>query len=98
MGVPVITLAGNTHASRVGMSLLENIDVSNLVAKSSEEYVRIAVNLAKDLNTLKLLRGDLRNMISNSSLMDSKRFIIAIENSYREIWENWCTRNERQGK
>ena len=44
MGVPVITLAGSTHASRVGASLLSNIGLPELVAQSYDEYLAIAVN------------------------------------------------------
>ncbi len=48
MGAPVVTLAGKTHVSRVGVSLLTNVGLPELVAHSKEEYVRIAVELARD--------------------------------------------------
>lgn len=91
MGVPVITLAGNTHASRVGLSLLTNIGLSELVALTPDEYVKIAVDLAKDLNRLKSLRKGLRDMISHSPLTDAKKYTANLEKSYRRMWETWCT-------
>ncbi|MBM4146921.1 MAG: hypothetical protein FJ240_11740 [Nitrospira sp.] len=90
MGVPVITLTGNTHASRVGMSLLSNVGLPELVAGTLDEYVEIAVKLAEDLNRLQLLRERLRDMMSKSVLTDSKRFISSLEASYRKVWKDWC--------
>jgi protein O-GlcNAc transferase len=90
MGVPVITFAGNTHASRVGVSLLSNIGLPELIAGTPDEYVAIAVNLANDLKKLQSLRESLRDMMSQSPLADARRFTINLENSYRTMWENWC--------
>ena len=90
MGVPVITFAGTAYDSRVGISLLSNIGLPDLVAKTPDEYISIAVNLAKDLNRLQSLREKLRDMMSHSPLCDAKRFIDNLENAYRRIWENWC--------
>ncbi|MBM4146919.1 MAG: tetratricopeptide repeat protein [Nitrospira sp.] len=91
MGVPVITLAGNTHASRVGMSLLSNVGLPELVAGTPDEYVKIAVDLARDLNRLQSLRERLRDMMADSPLTDSKHFINILENSYSEMWQKWST-------
>lgn len=90
MGVPVITLAGNTHVSRVGMSLLSNVGLSDLIAKTPDEYVAIAENLAGDLKKLQYLREHLRGMMSQSPLTDAERFTSNLENYYRTMWENWC--------
>jgi len=91
MGVPVVTLAGNYHASRVGVSLLSNIGLPELIAKTRDEYITIAINLANDLKRLELLRKDLRYTMINSPFCDVKRFIVNLENMYRNILENWCS-------
>lgn len=90
MGVPVITLAGNTHASRVGVSLLSNIGLTELIAATHDEYLEIALGLAKDIRRLQTLRGRLRIMTARSSLTDVKQFIVDLERCYRIMWENWC--------
>jgi protein O-GlcNAc transferase len=90
MGVPVITLAGNTHASRVGASLLSNIGIPELIAKTPDEYLAMAVNLANDTKSLQRLHEGLRSMMMRSPLTDAKRFIIDLENSFRSIWREWC--------
>ena len=90
MGVPVITHAGATHASRVGVSLLSNVGLSDFIATSYEDYVEKAVSLTHDLGKLKTLRQELREMMSHSSLTDPKRFTVNLENCYLSIWTDWC--------
>jgi len=89
MGVPVITLSGNTHASRVGVSLLSNIGLTELVGGTPDEYIEITVNLAKDLNKLQSLSKNLRDRMLHSALTDKKRFTVNLEKCYRRIWEIW---------
>jgi len=90
MGVPVVTLAGSTHMSRVGVSLLNSVGLPELIAQSAEEYVSIAVGLTKDLPRLAELRRTLRQRMRASSLMDAPRFARDIEAAYRRIWRSWC--------
>jgi predicted O-linked N-acetylglucosamine transferase (SPINDLY family) len=90
MGVPVITLAGNTHASRVGVSLLSNVGLKEFITYTPEEYVETAANLSEDITRLQYIRDNLRNMMAQSPLTNAKRFVIHLENCYRTIWENWC--------
>ena len=94
MGVPVITLAGTTHASRVGVSLLSNVGLPELIAATPEEYIAKAVGLARDLEKLQTLRKCLRDMLSRSPLTDAKRFTLNLEEVYRKIWANWYMKDE----
>jgi len=93
MGVPVITLAGKSHASRVGVSLLSNIGISDLIAETPDKYIEITINLSKDLNKLQSLRKILRNMMECSPLTDSKQFTRNLERCYYNIWEDWCNKH-----
>ena len=70
MGTPVITMAGSTHVSRVGVSLLQNVGCAEFVAFSPEDYVNKAVALASAPEKLMLLRNSLRGMMAESALMD----------------------------
>jgi protein O-GlcNAc transferase len=90
MGVPVISLAGTAYASRAGVSLLSNVGLKELIANTPDEYIEIAVNLAKDLKKLQLLREKLRDMMMRSPLCDEKRFTANLEICYRGIWKTWC--------
>jgi protein O-GlcNAc transferase len=90
MQVPVVTLAGSTHVSRVGVSLMTNVGLGELVAHGEDEYVRIASELARDLPRLAQLRASLRGRMQDSPLMDARRFASGIEDAYRTVWRNWC--------
>lgn len=90
MGVPVVTLAGRSHVSRVGVSLLSNVGLAEFVADSDEEYVRIAASLANDIPRLADLRRTLRPRMEHSALMDAPGFARNIEAAYREMWHKWC--------
>jgi protein O-GlcNAc transferase len=91
MGVPVVTLAGDRHASRVGMSLLTNIGLPELVAQTEEEYIEIAVKLSEDMKKLQSLREKLRDMMTNSPLTNSERFTAELEDRYRTMWQTYCS-------
>jgi predicted O-linked N-acetylglucosamine transferase (SPINDLY family) len=90
MGVPVVSLAGRTHVSRVGVSLLNCVGLPELVADTPEEYVSIASELATDSTRLNALRGSLRKNMSSSPLMDGARFAAGVEAAYRQMWRKWC--------
>jgi protein O-GlcNAc transferase len=90
MGVPVITLAGNAHVSRVGISLLSNVGLKEFIAQTENEYILIAAKLAADINKLQMLRSNLRTMLKNSPLTNTEQFVFDLENSYRKMWESWC--------
>ncbi|MBF0329963.1 MAG: tetratricopeptide repeat protein [Nitrospirae bacterium] len=85
MGVPVITLEGNDHRSRVGVSLLSNAGLKEFIAKDVDEYINIAVELANDRERLKILRKTLRNNLIDSPLMDVYKFTHNIENCYKSF-------------
>jgi protein O-GlcNAc transferase len=90
MGVPVITLAGAAYHARVGVSLLSNAGLPELVAATSDEYSSMAVALARDLRRLQSLREHLRDMMRSSPLCNTLNFTFALEKCYRQIWEQWC--------
>ncbi len=94
MGVPVVTLAGQSHAGRVGVSLLSNLGLEDLVGQTPEEFVRIAVNLAKDMPRLKHLRDTLRSRMEQSPLMDAPAFAADMEAACRQVWREWCQCNQ----
>jgi predicted O-linked N-acetylglucosamine transferase (SPINDLY family) len=90
MGIPVVTLAGATHVSRVGASLLGHVGLQNMIADSSDVYISIAVALANDPDRLFGLRRTLRQKMAASPLMDGGQFARDVESAYRRMWRNWC--------
>jgi predicted O-linked N-acetylglucosamine transferase (SPINDLY family) len=93
MGVPVVTLAGATHAARMGASLLRAAGLPELVAGEPEDFVARAVRLASDPAALARLRGGMRERLARSPLLDGARFTYGLEAAYRDLWRDWCERH-----
>lgn len=89
MGVPVITLAGKRHASRVGVSILSNVGLNELITYSTQEYVEKAVELAKDREQIKFFYENLRGIMLKSPLMDSVNYVKELEKIFRQLWIKW---------
>lgn len=89
MGVPVVTLLGDRHVSRVSGSLLTAIGHADWVAATPEDYVRIAAQLGREVRT-RADRLALRAAAKQSPLGDhagqSARFAAAL----RDCWSRWC--------
>ncbi|HEY1341894.1 MAG TPA: hypothetical protein VGF59_30490, partial [Bryobacteraceae bacterium] len=85
MGVPVVTFAGRTHASRVSCGLVARIGLDDWVASSLEEYVGIAVAKAQDRGALGALRSELRRRMANSSVCQARLVVRELEEAYRAM-------------
>jgi predicted O-linked N-acetylglucosamine transferase (SPINDLY family) len=90
MGVPFVTWPGDMLVSRMGKAILDNVQLSELVASSREDYVRRAVALAGNREHLKALRAGLRERMLSSPLMDAPRLARHLEQAFREMWQRWC--------
>ncbi|PWA38733.1 UDP-N-acetylglucosamine--peptide N-acetylglucosaminyltransferase SPINDLY [Artemisia annua] len=93
MGVPCVTMGGSVHAHNVGVSLLSAVGLEHLVAKTEDEYIRLAIQLASDVTALSNLRMDLRNLMANSPLCNGSKFINGLESAYRDMWRGYCKGN-----
>ena len=90
MGVPVVSLIGQTAVGRAGKSILSNIGLPELAAWRPRQYVQTAVTLAQSPGRLVQLRGELRRRMLSSPLMNARRFARNVENAYRQMWRQWC--------
>ncbi len=96
MGVPVVTLAGERHAARVGASILSHLGLPSLIAGTPDQYVRIATRLANDAKRLSGLRDSLRQQLLASSLGDSDGFARTMEEGYQNMWQDYCVASGQQ--
>lgn len=90
MGVPCITMAGSVHAHNVGVSLLTKVGLGHLIAKTEDEYLQLALELASDITALSNLRMTLRNLMFKSPVCDGTNFIRGLESTYRNMWHRYC--------
>lgn len=93
MGVPVITLVGQYHAGRVGVSLLSAAGCAEWISETEADFIRIAVELSEDLARLSEMRASMRESISASLLCDAGTFMNNLEVAYREVWRCWCEKS-----
>jgi protein O-GlcNAc transferase len=90
MGVPVVSLVGRTPVGRAGLSLLPPLGLGELCANTEDDYVRIAVDWAGNLDRLTQIRAGLRARMKASPLMDGVKLARDIESIYIKIWRDWC--------
>jgi predicted O-linked N-acetylglucosamine transferase (SPINDLY family) len=90
MGVPVVTLAGRTAVARGGTSILANLNLPELIARTPEEYVAVAVALAGDRARLSRLRAGMRPRMESSPLLDGRQYAVDVERAFRWMWQAWC--------
>lgn len=97
MGVPVLSLQQNTHASRVSASLLQSLELSHLATTSVQAFAQQAELLTHHRETLLDLKHGLRERMRQSPLLDHKRFGRDFGSTLRQQWRNWCAQNPSQG-
>lgn len=90
MGVPVISLMGQTHASRVTASILQRLNLNELATTNVIEFAERAKELSTMESKLKQLRSNLREQMRSSTLMNSTQFSREFGNSIRSQWRDWC--------
>jgi predicted O-linked N-acetylglucosamine transferase (SPINDLY family) len=86
MGVPTLTLAGETLLARQGASLLSSAGLDDWVVTTTEEYIARGVAFASNLSTLAALRSTLREQIKHSPLFDAATFSKNLELAFRDMW------------
>jgi len=95
-GVPVLTCRGNTFAGRVAGSLLNAIDMPELVTTSLEEYEHKARTMIRAPDHLKAMRRKIEQKRDVNSLFDLAKLTQAIERAYEQMWRRWLARGEPQ--
>lgn len=89
MGVPLISIVGDSFKSRMGAGILSYLGRAEWLADRQEEYVRIASKLASDTQALNSLRLSLRDEIEDSALMREDIFSHHFGEGLRVMWLQW---------
>ncbi len=90
MGVPLVNLKGDRLISHVGETCLYAVGHPEWIARDKQEYVKIAVDLAGDIQKLTELRSTLRKKLEKSPLCDGPRHAANLEKTLRGAWREWC--------
>jgi protein O-GlcNAc transferase len=92
MGVPVVTLAGDTMMARMAASVVAGAGLDETIARSPDDFVARALALARDLPRLAALRAGLRDRVERSRLCDGPGYARAVDTLWRKMWRDWCGR------
>ena len=88
-GLPVLTLMGKSFASRVAASLLNAIDLPELIANTQEEYEELAIELAMNPQKLADIKLKLANNRLSTPLFDTPLFTKNLEAAYIKMYERY---------
>ena len=90
MGAAIVTLAGQTFSSRLGVTTLTNAGLGELIAYTPEQYVHMAIQLARDHDRLATMRQQTRTRVMEARFADIPAVTRAIEEAYRQMWRERC--------
>ena len=90
MGVPVLTLAGKTLSSRLGVMINSGIGLPEFIAESEDAFVARAVWWSQRLPELAALRARLRSQVLASPLCQTQAAARSLELALRTMWHRWC--------
>ena len=88
-GLPVLTLIGESFASRVAASLLNAVNLPELITSSQEEYEALAIELATNQGKLKTVKDKLDQNLPNAPLYDTPLFTQHIESAYKAMYDRY---------
>ena len=90
MGVPCVSMTGQTSVSRAGKSILHAAGMEELATETPDAFVATAAALAGNRDRLREVRRSMRQRLVASPLMDHRGFARKLESAYRQMWRAWC--------
>jgi len=89
MGVPVVSLIGESAYGRFSYSHLARAGAPELAARDEDEFVETAASLAGNPERLRQYRNTLREAV-RASLLDADAHVAELEDAYQKMWRRWC--------
>lgn len=90
MGVPTLTMAGDTAAGRQTVCILEHSGLPQYIAHDADDFERKGVTLSRDLGALGALRAALRDRFALPSSEFLTQVADGLESALRMMWQRWC--------
>lgn len=90
MGVPTITMAGETAVSRVGVALARHAGLDGFVATSRSDFVDKALYWSSHVSELAAIRSELRAKFAQSAVGRPQLIADSVEQALRTMWQRWC--------
>ncbi len=86
MGVPTLTLSGQTVAGRLGPALLQHAGLDAFVARTAQEFVEKGIYWARELAALAQLRAGMRERFRASPMGQPEKFAESLAAAFRQMW------------
>ena len=87
-GIPIVTKIGDQFAARVASSLLNAMNLKELITTSKNDYEKLILNLATNNDNLNKIKTKLANNLSKSSLFDTKKYTLYFEKALTVAYRN----------
>ena len=89
MGLPVLTYLGSSAVSRHAASILNALNLPELIATTAEDYESLAIELATDPEKLKIIKDKLVGNLSTAPLYDTSLFARNLESAYSMMYDRY---------
>ncbi|MDB9699569.1 hypothetical protein OAA33_01440, partial [Candidatus Pelagibacter sp.] len=89
MGLPVLTCVGNSFSSRVSASLLNAVNLPEMITSTQEEYEALAIQLATHPEQLKVIKDKLANNLPTSPLYNASLYTRNLEMAYQIMYKRY---------
>jgi predicted O-linked N-acetylglucosamine transferase (SPINDLY family) len=90
MGVPTLTLPGNTVPGRSGLTAMSHAGLDMFIAQDEDDFVRRGVELANDIPALAALRAGMRERCERSPMFQPAQIASGVSQALRVMWRRWC--------
>jgi protein O-GlcNAc transferase len=91
MGVPTLTLDGETPAARQGVAILAPLDLDGFIATDHDDFVAKGRYWATHTDELSLLRASLRERWQQAPSRKAENVADGLEQAVRTMWQTWCS-------
>ena len=89
MGLPVLTCIGNSFACRMAASVINAVNLPELITTTQEQYESLAIQLAIDPEKLKIIKDKLANNLPTAPLYDTLLFTQHLESAYLTMYDRY---------
>jgi predicted O-linked N-acetylglucosamine transferase (SPINDLY family) len=90
MGVPTLTLPGQTVPGRSGLTAMSHVGLQAFVAQDKDDFVRKGVELAANVTALAALRAGMRERCGQSPVFRPEVIAVGVATALRTMWKRWC--------
>ena len=87
MGLPMVTFLGHSYQARMGASIVNALNLPELITNTPEEYEALAIELATDPKKMKTIKDKLARNLTTAPLYNTKLFVKNLESAYTMMYE-----------